>query len=116
MGSHQGDPTVLGMINANLENISFDLNEIKKELKNGAVRMENHNVRLKNIECDVRDLTNGQKKIKKELYNHVNNREDHYNQGYKETIPQRMWRKKVEITIITSVLGILTILVNHFFG
>ena len=111
-----GDPSVLGMINDNLKTISTDVKEMRKELKHGAVKMENHSGRLSHVEKDVKELSNGQKKIKKELFNHKNNRKEHYNQGFKETIPQRMWRKKGEIGIITSVLGLITLIVNHFFG
>lgn len=101
------DPTVLGMINRKLEDISCDVKDIKKEMKEGAVRMENHSVRLKEMECDVKDLKDGQKKIKEAVYNHAGDKKMHYNQGYHETFSEKIWRKKAEI-IVSAVLGGIT--------
>lgn len=108
------EPTVLGMINDNLKDISIDVKEIKKDLKDGAVTMENHNVRLGNIEHDVTDLKDGQKKIKETFWNHSNNKKKHYNQGYKETFPQKAWRKKGELTLLTMILTVVSWLINNY--
>jgi len=110
------DPTVLGMINKNLEGISADVKEIRKDLKDGAVTMGKHDIRLGNIENDVKDLKKGQKKIKESVYNHANDKKSHYNQGYKETFTQRTWRRKDLIALLTTVFAIITFLINHFGG
>ena len=93
-----------------------DVSEIKKDMKSGAVQMENHTVRLGNIEEDVKCLKTGQKKIKESLWNHVNDKKKHYNQGFSETIPQKVARKKTEITIITILTTMIGWLVNNYFG
>jgi len=98
-----GEPTVLGMINKNLDTISGDIKEIKDDMKNGAVKMENHSVRLENIETDVKDLKNGQKKIKEKVFDHATDKKVHYNQGYKETFSQRTWRRKDLIALMTAI-------------
>ena len=111
-----GEPTVLGMINSKLNDISCDLKDIKKDLKDGAVRMENHNGRLKNVENNINDLKNGQKKIKETVYNHANDKELHYNQGYKETFAQRTWRRKDLIATLTGIFALISWLINNYFG
>ena len=111
-----GDPTVLGMINDNLNDISTDVKEIKKDMKAGAVKMENHDVRLGNVEHDVKDLSNGQKKIKETVWGHANDKKVHYNQGYEETFGQRTWRRKDLIALMTGIFALITVMVNHYFG
>lgn len=110
------DPTVLGMINEKLGDISDDVKVIKKDLKSGAVTMENHAVRLESIEHEVSEIKTGQKKIKESLWNHINSKKVHYNQGFKETIPQKVARKKAEITIITIITTVIGWFVNNYFG
>lgn len=93
-----------------------DVSDIKKDMKTGAVTMGRHDLRLGHIEDDVKSLKTGQKKIKETVFNHANDKKVHYNQGFKETFPQRVWRKRGEIGLTTSLLGIITIIVNHYFG
>ena len=107
------DPTVLGMINDNLNEIKVDVKEIKKDMKSGAVKMENHNVRLGNIEGDVKDLKTGQKKIKESMYDHANDKKEHYNQGHKETFTQRTWRRKDLIALTTAITAIIGIIMKY---
>lgn len=107
-----GDPTVLGMINKNLDDISKDVKEIKKDMKAGAVMMENHSGRISHIEEDVKELSSGQKKIKETVYNHATDKNLHYNQGYEETFTEKAWRKKGEI-IFSAILGSITGLIAY---
>ena len=107
------DPTVLGMINGNLNEIKSDIKVIKTDMKSGAIQMENHNVRLGNIEGDVKDLKNGQKKIKESLWKHVNAKKEHYNQGHKETFTQRTWRRKDLIALMTGIAAIVGFIMNY---
>ncbi|MHA1662536.1 MAG: hypothetical protein ACTSVR_04700 [Candidatus Thorarchaeota archaeon] len=106
----------IGMVYDLVKETRNAVSEIKDDLKNGAVKMENHNVRLGHIEADVKDLKTGQKKIKTDLWEHINSKKKHYNQGYTETIPQKVARKKVEITIITILTTLIGWLVNNYFG
>lgn len=110
------DPTVLSMINDNLNSINTNIDEIKRDMKSGAVTMGKHDVRLGHIEDDVKSLKKGQKKIKESVYNHANDKKVHYNQGYKETFKQRAWRKKGEIGITSLILGIITLIIQHYGG
>lgn len=109
-----GDPTMLGMINENVKEIKSDVKEMRKELKEGAVKMENHSGRLKHIEKNIKELSNGQKKIKETIWNHSNNKKTHYNQGFKETFPQRTWRRKDLIALMTGIFTTITLIINHF--
>ena len=111
-----GEPTVLGMINSKLNDISCDLKDIKGDLKDGAVRMENHNTRLCFIEEDVKDLKTGQKKIKEAVYKHSDDKKLHYNQGYEETFPQKLKRKSPELTVSGIVITIVSLILNYYFG
>jgi len=110
------DPTVLGMINDKLTGISTDVKEIKKDMRTGAVKMENHRVRLENIETDVTEIKEGQKKIKETFWKHTLDKKKHYNQGFEETFTQRAWRKKGEIGLITAVLSIISWVISNYFG
>ncbi len=109
-----GDPTVLGMINKNLNVISKDVKEIKEDMKSGAVTMGKHDVRLGHIESDVKELKNGQKKIKESMWKHVNSKIVHYNQGYTETFTQRTWRRKDLIALLTGIFALITLVINHY--
>ncbi|RLI54291.1 MAG: hypothetical protein DRP09_13515 [Candidatus Thorarchaeota archaeon] len=111
-----GNPTVLGLINQHLESISTDVKEIRTELRNGAVTMKAHELRLNSIENNQKRIEEDQKKIKKDLFDHIGEKKKHYNQGYKETIPQRLMRKKTELTIITILTTVLGWVVNYYFG
>lgn len=110
------EPTVLGMINDKLTDISSDVKEIKTELKESAIKAENHDVRLIDMERDVKEIIKGQKKIKKDLYDHIADKKTHYNQGYKETIPQKVIRKRWEISVITIITTVIGWLVNNYLG
>lgn len=103
------EPTVLGMINRNLNDISIDVKEIKADIKAGAVKMENHDVRLGNIEIC-------QKELKDDFQHHVTNKKKHYNQGYEDTVLKRLSRRKIEISIGTIIATVITILINHYGG
>ena len=95
------DPTVLGMINDNLNSISSDVKEIKKEMKTGAVLMENHEGRIGQLEKD-RSI------VRKTFVKHINNKKKHYNQGYKEGPVDKVLRKKYEylaLLIATAIIG-----------
>jgi len=106
----------IDMIYDMVKETNSDIKQIKTDMTAGAIRMENHSVRLKNIEESQKRLETGQKKIKKDLFDHIGDKKKHYNQGYKETIPQRIMRKKVELTVITIITTILGWLVNNYFG
>ena len=93
-----------------------DVSEIKKDMKDGAVKMENHTVRLGHIEDDVKCLKKGQKKIKESVFNHADDKKVHYNQGYKETFSQRTWRRKDLIALMTGIFTLITLLINNFYG
>lgn len=90
-----GEPTVLGMINESLTEIKCDVKEIKDDLKNGAVKLENHEQRILNVE----GKTTLNEKITVE---HIRNKEKHYNPHYSETFRQRVWRKRGEIGVATG--------------
>lgn len=79
-----------------------DVRAIKTDLKNGAVKMENHEGRIGRVETDVSE-------IKEMTIEHVRNKKKHYNMGYKETVPQKIWRKKVEL----GLLGIILFLIER---
>lgn len=110
------EPTVLGMINKNLNDIKDNQGEANKSLTSIQVSLENHNVRMKNLEQSQRRIEAGQKKIKKDLYEHIGDKKKHHIQGYKETIPQKLVRKKLEISIITIITTVIGWLVNNYFG
>lgn len=96
-----GDPTVLGMIHSKLGDISTDVKEIKNDMKEGAVKMENHEQRLLNVE--------GKTKLNEKItIEHIKNKKKHYNPYYSETFRQRTWRRKGDIGVATG--GSLTVL------
>lgn len=94
------EPTVLSMINTNLGDISTDVKEIKRDMKSGAVKMENHEVRLGTVE------------------KHIDDPKIHYNPYYSESIPQKLWRKKPEIAagggLGTVIVGIIIALLSRY--
>jgi len=93
-----------------------DVSEIKRDMKLGAIEMENHNVRLGHIETDIKDLKTGQKKIKTDLWNHINSKKKHYNQGYTESFSQRTWRRKDLIALLTTISTIIAITIKYTWG
>ena len=103
------EPTVLGMINNNLNCISADVKEIKDDMKKGAVKMENLDVRLGHVECD-------QEELKGNFTEHIKNKKKHYNQGYEDTLKDRLGRRKAEITIGSIIATAVTFLANHYIG
>ena len=111
-----GDPTVLGMINDNLKEIKDEQKKITSCMTGMKVDVATTKVKVDNLETDVKDLKTGQKKIKKEMFNHAIDKKVHYNQGYKETFPQRVYRKKGELGLIGTAVTIITLIINHFYG
>jgi len=111
-----GEPTVLGLINNNLTNLNRKVDGLVTSVGNVDVKQENHDVRLGHIEHDIDCLKDGQKKIKDVVYNHANDKKVHYNQGYKETLPQKLKRKSPELTISGTITTIIILLINHYFG
>ena len=104
------EPSVLGMINKNLDTISGDVKDIKQEMKNGAVKMENHEGRLKNVEKDTKEL-------KGNFRTHVTNKEKHYNPHYSESFGQKVRRKKGEIGVASAgggLIGLLIFLIEKY--
>ena len=93
-----------------------DVSEIKKDMKAGAVTMENHSGRLGHIENDVSELKSGQKKIKETVFNHASDKKTHYNQGYTETFTQRTWRRKDLIALMSGIFALISLVVNHYIG
>ena len=93
-----------------------DVKGIQKDLKEGAVTMENHTVRLKGIEGKVECLEDGQKKIKGALFEHVSDKKKHYNQGYSETFVEKAWRRKDVIALATAIATGIGWLINNYFG
>lgn len=110
------EPTVLSMINDNLNTIAEDQKDIKTSVQRIDKAQAVDSQRLDYLEGDVKDLTTGQKKIKKAMFNHSIDKKVHYNQGYKETFPQRAWRKKGEIGLLTAILTVVSWLINNYFG
>lgn len=105
-----GDPTVLGMINKNLDDIKTSVDDIKEDLKNGAVKFENHEQRLLNVE--------GKTKLNEKItIEHIKNKEKHYNPHYSESFKQRMWRKRGEIGVAAgggaSIVGLVVAVAKY---
>lgn len=89
-----GDPTVLGMINKNLTEINVDIKEIKEDLKSGAVKMENHEQR-------IRQNSKKAKAAIQKIEKHEDKKEVHWNEAIaNETLPQRLRRKLPTYTIV----------------
>ena len=110
------DPTVLGMINNNLTSLNKKVDGLVLSVGAVDVKQENHAVRLGHIENDIDCLKTGQKKIKDSMWGHANDKKVHYNQGFKETIPQKLKRKSPELTISGTITTIIILLINHYFG
>jgi len=105
-----GEPTVLGMINTNLEGISKDVKDIKTDLKNGAVKMENHEGRIK-------ANASGLKATQKMSIKHIENKEKHYNPYHSESFGQKIIRKKGEISVASvggGLIGLIIFLIDKF--
>lgn len=108
-GDSLSDPTVLGMINDNL-------NDIKAEQKKVTSCMTSMKVNIATNTVKLEQLDDGQKELKKNFQHHINNKKKHYNQGYQDTMRNRLGRRKVEISIGTIIATVITLLANHFMG
>ena len=106
----------LDMIYDMVKATQSDVKTINNNVNKICVVQENHNIRMANIEQSQKRLEEGQKKIKKDLYKHIDDKKKHYNQGYKETIPQKIARKKTEVSVITIITTIIVWIVNYYFG
>ena len=114
--SSSTDPMVLGMINKSLNDIGTDVKEIKTKLGEGALAMNDMKHGIRNLETKVEVLEDGQKKIKKTLYDHTESDEGkkkHYMQGYTETFPQKVWRRKDVITLATAISTFIMWTINE---
>lgn len=104
-----GDPTVLGMINDNLKEIKEEQKKVTSFMSQMKVDVATNTVKLDNIKSD-------QKELKSDFQHHVRNKKKHYNQGYVETLPQKVIRKKGEIGVGGVIAAVIAFLMNRFFG
>ena len=115
--SSSTDPMVLGMINKSLNDIGTDVKEIKTKLGEGALAMNDMKHGIRNLETKVEVLEDGQKKIKKTLYDHTESDEGkkkHYMQGFTETFTQRTWRRKDILFIATAITTTITFIIQYW--
>ena len=103
------DPTVLGMINDNLTEIKTEQKKVTDCMGKMKVSIATNTVRLN-------QMGDEQKELKKDFQHHVQNKKKHYNQGYVETLPQKILRKKGELTAGGLIATVIAVLVNYFFG
>lgn len=88
------NPTVLSMINNNLNSINTNIDEIKTELKDGAVKMENHEQR-------IRQNSKKAKAAIRKIEKHEDKKEVHWNDAIaNESFPQRLRRKAPVYTVV----------------
>ncbi len=109
------DPTVLGMINNKLEDISADVKLIKNDMSDGRVKFENHELRLGHVETKVKILDKNQQTILGALKKHIDSKTEHFSRAIAdEGVWSYAWRKKLQITIQTGIVTAITIGIGLF--
>jgi hypothetical protein len=108
------EPTVLSMINNNLTKLNEKVDGLVATSGKIEKKQENHDVRLNMVEQKMTELDNGQKKIKKDLYKHINSNNVSEAMGDGRTLRQKAWENKEKITISGFLISVALWLINNY--
>ena len=114
-----GDPTQGEMMYDLVKETRDDVKTIKKGMQDGSLQMKDMQHCIEGLENKVGDLEDGQKKIKKTVFEHIagdSGKKMHFNEGHTESFPQKIVRKKGELTLGGIIAAALYFLLDKLPG